>query len=70
VPTSLAGWCLLTDGRTGDQVADLTRPLPGLDALVIDCELGRVRLGLARRLAGALRAAYVHVDALLMLPDA
>ncbi|HVW30584.1 MAG TPA: ATP-binding protein [Polyangiaceae bacterium] len=55
---------LLTDGRSSEEVADLSRFVPGLEAVVVDCELGRVRLGLARRLAGALGAAYFHAEAL------
>lgn len=55
---------LLTDGRCSEPVAHLARLVPGVDGLVIDCELGRVRLGLARRLAGALGAGYLHADSL------
>jgi magnesium chelatase subunit D len=55
---------LFTDGRSTEPLLDLASLGRELEATVIDCERGRVRLGLARRLAGSLGAAYLHVDAL------
>jgi magnesium chelatase subunit D len=49
---------VLTDGRVHDH-ASLVPPLPSdLDRVVVDCELGRVRLGRAQRLTAALHASY------------
>jgi magnesium chelatase subunit D len=67
---------LVTDGRPN---RGLTRTDPlqeslsicrriaatGLQAVVVDTEVGVIRLGLARRLAGALSAPYVRLDHLL-----
>jgi magnesium chelatase subunit D len=55
---------LLTDGRTREPASDLLHARHGIASAVIDCERGHVRLGRARPLAQALRASYVHVDAL------
>src|SRR5690606_3864440 len=60
---------LVTDGRatTGgdvDRAADLLR---GTAAVVVDCESGPVRLGLALRLAARLGARVVPLDALSRL---
>jgi magnesium chelatase subunit D len=69
---------LVTDGRPNRSLAR-TDPLQesvaicrrlavtGLQAVVVDTELGVIRLGLASRLAGALRAGYVQLDQLLRL---
>jgi magnesium chelatase subunit D len=54
---------LLTDGRSSESARDFARHGLELESIVIDCERGRVRLGLARRLASALGAAYLHADA-------
>ncbi|MEM9745495.1 MAG: ATP-binding protein [Actinomycetota bacterium] len=62
---------VLTDGRaTGDDGLERAYEVAGrvaasrVDALVIDCETGTVRLGLARRLADALGARCLDVDEL------
>jgi magnesium chelatase subunit D len=55
---------LLTDGRTTEPLADLVSLGREVEATLIDCERGRLRLGLARGMARALGAAYLHVDAL------
>jgi magnesium chelatase subunit D len=52
---------LITDGRTRESVGQV--PLDA-EPLVIDCERGPVRLGGARKLADALHAPLVHLDAL------
>jgi len=59
---------VLTDGRaTGDHAVDdaleVARRIAvsGVDALVVDCETGPARLGLARSLAEAMGAQHVHV---------
>jgi magnesium chelatase subunit D len=63
-PRVLRRLVLLTDGRSSEPVADLTPLLSGLESTLIDCERGRMRLGLARRLANALGADYLHADSL------
>jgi len=57
---------LVTDGRAtagADPVA-AAAALTGVAAVVVDCESGPVRLGLAARLAAALRAEYLRLDQL------
>ena len=54
---------VLTDGRTRAALADLGTVGRALDTLVVDCELGRVRLGGAREIARQLQASYTHLDA-------
>lgn len=69
---------ILTDGRAtaGDQPLARAYTIAermgqtGLDALVVDCENGRFRMGLARTLADRMNAQYLHLaevgaDALL-----
>ncbi|MCY4193969.1 MAG: ATP-binding protein [bacterium] len=60
---------VLTDGRaTGergtDEALEVARRIAasGIDALVVDCETGPTRLGLARSLAEAMGAQHVHVS--------
>jgi magnesium chelatase subunit D len=57
---------LVTDGRAtaGGDPLPLARALAGTAAVVVDCESGPVRLGLARRLAAALDADHIPLDAL------
>jgi magnesium chelatase subunit D len=59
---------IVTDGRaTSGSDADLSRAaamLAGIAAIVVDCEAGPVRLGLAAALAGKLGAALVSLDQL------
>jgi magnesium chelatase subunit D len=57
---------LVTDGRhtTGPEPAGIAPLLRGTAAVVVDCESGPVRLGLAQRLAVALDAEYLKVDQL------
>jgi magnesium chelatase subunit D len=57
---------LVTDGRhtSGPPPADVAPVLRGTAAVVVDCESGAVRLGLATRLAVALDAEYLRVDEL------
>ncbi|HEX5741235.1 MAG TPA: VWA domain-containing protein, partial [Pilimelia sp.] len=57
---------LVTDGRStaGPDPATVVPALAGVAAVVVDCEAGPVRLGLARRLAGALDAACVPLETL------
>jgi magnesium chelatase subunit D len=63
---------IVTDGRaTSGTDADLARAVAGLAGVatvVIDCETGPVRLGLAGRLAGLLGGAVVGVDELAAGP--
>jgi magnesium chelatase subunit D len=55
---------LVTDGRAtaGPDPLTVVPELAGTAAVVVDCESGPVRLGLARRLAGALDADVVTLD--------
>jgi magnesium chelatase subunit D len=57
---------VVTDGRatSGPDPASLAPLLSGVATVVVDCESGPVRLGLARRLATALGADHVPLDAL------
>jgi magnesium chelatase subunit I len=49
---------VLTDGRVRDLTSSIP-PLPSdLDRVVVDCELGRVRLGRTQQLTAALHASY------------
>ncbi len=54
---------LLTDGRSRENVDDLGARSGAL--LVVDCELGPVRLERARQLAAKLGGAYTHAETLL-----
>jgi magnesium chelatase subunit D len=57
---------LVTDGRatTGRDPATVAPALSGVATVVVDCESGPVRLGLAGRLATALRAECLRLDEL------
>ncbi|GAA2892150.1 hypothetical protein GCM10020220_097840 [Nonomuraea rubra] len=57
---------LVTDGRAtaGGSVERAASLLAGTAAVVVDCESGPVRLGLAVRLAARLRARLVPLDSL------
>ena len=57
---------VVTDGRatSGPDPVLAVPALAGVAAVVVDCESGPVRLGLARRLAAALNAALMPLDAL------
>jgi magnesium chelatase subunit D len=57
---------VVTDGRatSGPDPVSVAPALTGVAAVVVDCESGPVRLGLARRLAAALDADLVALDAL------
>jgi magnesium chelatase subunit D len=57
---------VVTDGRatSGADPLTVTPSLAGTAAVVVDCESGPVRLGLARRLASALDAEHMSLDAL------
>ena len=57
---------LVTDGRAtdGDAADRAARLLTGTACVVVDCETGPVRLGLAARLAARLRATLLPLDAL------
>jgi magnesium chelatase subunit D len=57
---------VVTDGRatSGADPLTVTPALAGTAAVVVDCESGPVRLGLARRLASALDAEHMSLDAL------
>ncbi|GAA5195440.1 hypothetical protein GCM10023322_62130 [Rugosimonospora acidiphila] len=57
---------LVTDGRAtaGPDPVSVTPALSGTACVVVDCESGPVRLGLAARLAGALSARYLRLDQL------
>ncbi|MDF5754195.1 magnesium chelatase subunit D family protein [Spongiactinospora sp. TRM90649] len=67
-PARRALLVLVTDGRatSGGGVDRAAAPLRGTAGVVVDCESGPVRLGLAVRLAALLRAPAVPLDA---LPD-
>ncbi len=55
---------VVTDGRatTGPDPAAIAPALRDVATVVVDCESGPVRLGLARRLAGAFDAEYLRLD--------
>jgi len=53
---------LLSDGRSRARLHDLAQLGRDLNALVIDCECTRPRLGGARAIAEQLHAGYVHID--------
>jgi magnesium chelatase subunit D len=55
---------LVTDGRStsGPDPLRLTPVLTGVSTVVVDCESGPVRLGLARKLAAALNAEVMPLD--------
>jgi magnesium chelatase subunit D len=57
---------VVTDGRatSGPDPATVAPALAGVAAVVVDCESGPIRLGLARRLAAALAADVVPLEAL------
>src|SRR5256885_1498377 len=57
---------LVTDGRAtaGPDPVTVAPALAGVACVVVDCESGPVRLGLAGRLAGALRAECLHLEQL------
>src|SRR5690606_13920046 len=57
---------LVTDGRAtdGDAADRAARLLTGTACVVVDCETGPLRLGLAARLAARLRATLLPLDAL------
>ncbi|GIE87740.1 magnesium chelatase [Actinoplanes regularis] len=57
---------LVTDGRatSGPDPLPLATALSGVTTVVVDCESGPIRLGLARRLATALRADVMPLDRL------
>jgi magnesium chelatase subunit D len=57
---------VVTDGRatSGPDPVEVAPALRGVAAVVVDCESGPVRLGLARRLAAALDADVIPLDAL------
>ncbi|MEV4708012.1 VWA domain-containing protein [Actinoplanes sp. NPDC049316] len=57
---------VVTDGRatSGPDPVTLAPALAGVATVVVDCESGPVRLGLARRLAAALQADVMPLDAL------
>jgi magnesium chelatase subunit D len=57
---------LVTDGRStaGPDPASVAPALSGIACVVVDCESGPVRLGLAARLAAALSARYLRLDEL------
>ena len=55
---------VVTDGRAtaGPDPVSVVAALAGVAAVVVDCEAGPVRLGLARRLATALDADCIPLD--------
>jgi len=55
---------LVTDGRTtsGPDPAQVTPALRGVATVVVDCESGPVRLGLAARLAGLLDGQHLRLE--------
>jgi magnesium chelatase subunit D len=57
---------VVTDGRatSGPDPVEVAPALRGVAAVVVDCESGPIRLGLARRLAAALDADVIPLDAL------
>jgi magnesium chelatase subunit D len=56
---------LFTDGRTRELVHDLAPAFGPIDACVIDCERGPVRLGLCARLARGIGGRLAHIDELV-----
>ena len=63
---------VVTDGRatSGPDPVLVAPALAGVAAVVVDCEAGPIRLGLARRLAAALGADIMPLDALAADPTA
>ena len=61
---------VVTDGRatSGPDPVQVAPALRGVATVVVDCESGPIRLGLARRLAAALAADVVPLDALDAAP--
>ncbi|GAA2533586.1 VWA domain-containing protein [Winogradskya humida] len=61
---------VVTDGRatSGPDPVTLAPALAGVATVVVDCESGPIRLGLARRLAAALHADVMPLDALSATP--
>jgi magnesium chelatase subunit D len=61
---------VVTDGRatSGPDPVLVAPALAGVAAVVVDCEAGPIRLGLARRLAAALGADVMPLDALAANP--
>ncbi|MEU8228861.1 VWA domain-containing protein [Actinoplanes sp. NPDC048967] len=61
---------IVTDGRatSGPDPVLVAPALAGVAAVVVDCEAGPIRLGLARRLAAALGADIMPLDALAADP--
>ncbi|MGX6603828.1 VWA domain-containing protein [Micromonosporaceae bacterium Da 78-11] len=61
---------VVTDGRatSGPDPVSVVPALAGVAAVVVDCESGPVRLGLARRLATALDADLMPLDQLAAVP--
>jgi magnesium chelatase subunit D len=61
---------VVTDGRatSGPDPATVAPALAGVSTVVVDCESGPVRLGLARRLAAALNADVMPLEALSANP--
>ena len=61
---------VVTDGRatSGPDPVLVAPALAGVAAVVVDCEAGPIRLGLARRLAAALGADVMPLDALAAHP--
>lgn len=57
---------LVTDGRatSGPDPLRMVPALHGVSAVVVDCESGPIRLGLAGRLAGALKAELMPLEQL------
>ena len=57
---------VVTDGRAtaGEDPVTLAPLLHGVSTVVLDCESGHVRLGLARRLAAAMEADCLPLEAL------
>jgi magnesium chelatase subunit D len=61
---------VVTDGRatSGPDPVLVAPALAGVASVVVDCEAGPIRLGLARRLAAALGADVMPLDALAAAP--
>jgi magnesium chelatase subunit ChlD-like protein len=55
---------LFTDGRSRDDVSGIAAAHAQVQATLVDCERGPVRLGRARQVADRLAARYVHIDEL------
>jgi magnesium chelatase subunit ChlD-like protein len=62
-------WFVLTDGRSRERVHHLAPRSASRALVVIDCELGPLRLGRARGLATTLGGAYTHAETLLCASD-